>query len=201
MSSIPKTMVRRSRWRWLGHGGLGTARLLMAAGLAACGPSVMEAPEAQPWMLGVFSNREPERSSDYGWVTQYHVYDDFELDMRNFNAAGPSSEHRRTWEPRGDNSFVMFPAEDERTSISEYLVRPKEGASLNCGPYQVVTVYGPQASQPGPQPNPETIHRGAVCVYPYDCTRTPDDPDACHGSAYTLEWCDEPPPLCEDPEG
>lgn len=200
MNAIPTTMTRRFRGQRSGDG-LGVIGLLVVVGLSACGPSIDAPPEVQQWMLGVFSNRQPEGSSDYGYVTQYHVYDDFEVDKIDFNSGGQSSIRRRRWEPRGVDSFAMFPAEEERTIISEWLVHPREGASLDCGPYDVVTIYGPTSSQPGPQPNPETIHRGAVCVYAYDCTPTPDDPDACFGFAYTLDWCDEPPPPCEDPDG
>ena len=138
--------------------------------------------------------------SDTDEITQYHLYDDFALDMLYFNGINNQAvgEHRRRWDPRGDDAFAMFPAEDEpgSTSTIEYLVRPKEGASVECGPYEVT-----KFRDSGVAPNPETIHRGAVCARPYECTPPPDDPDACWGLAYTLEWCDEPPPPCEDEAG
>jgi hypothetical protein len=207
MDTIQTTAARRhdggARWRWLRRKGLGAAGLLALSCLSACGPNVTEPPKVQDWMLGVFSNRQPVDQSDTDEITQYHVYDEFALDMLYFNGIrNRVGEYRRRWEPRGDDSFAMFPAEDEgTTAISEYLVRPKEGASLDCGPYEVVTVYGPESSQPGLQLSSDMMHRGAVCARPYDCTPPPDDPDACWGLAYTLEWCDEPPPPCEGPDG
>ena len=208
MDTIPTTAARRhdwgARWRWLGHGRLGAANLLVLLCLGACGPSVSEPPKAQEWMLGVFSNRLPVDESDTNGVTQYHVYDDFKLDMLYFSSRHQVGEYRRVWEPRGDDAFAMFPAEEELDSgiISEYVIRPKEGASVECGPYEVIKFRRPGSSQPGPSSSPETIYRGAVCARAYDCTPPPDQPDACWGLDYTLEWCDEPPPPCEEePDG
>jgi hypothetical protein len=206
MDTIQTTAARRhdggARWRWLRRKGLGAAGLLALSCLSACGPNVTEPPKVQEWMLGAFSHRQPVDHSDTDEVIQYHVYDTLEVSALVVNINGLVSEFHRVWEPRGEDSFAMFPAEEELDShiISEYLVRPEEGASVECGPYEVIKFRGPESSQPGAAPNPETIHRGAVCARPYDCTPPPDDPDACWGLAYTLEWCDEPPPPCEGPD-
>lgn len=195
---------REASWRWFRRWGLTAAGLVALGCLGACGPSTNEPPEIQQWMLGVFSNHLPVDHSDTDEIIQYHVYDDFTVAMIFFNGIrNEVGEYRRRWEPRSDDAFAMFPAEEEPASgiISEYMVRPREGASVGCGPYEVIKFHVPTTSQPGPQPNPQTIHRGAVCARPYDCTPPPDDPDACFGFAYTLEWCDEPPPPCEDADG
>lgn len=204
MNAFPTAATqRRARWRCFRRGALVAADLLVLSCLGACGPSASEPPKVQEWMLGVFSDRQPVGHSDTDAVIQYHVYDTLEVSALVVNVSGPVSEFHRVWEPRGDDAFAMFPAEEELDSdtTAEYLVRPSEGASVDCGPYEVVTVRGPASDDPGPRPNPETIYRGAVCSRPYDCAPPPDDPDACWGLAYTLEWCDEPPPPCEDEPG
>lgn len=171
-----------------------------ATGSGGHPPDVAEPVEVQPWMLGVFSNREPEELTDYPGVQHYYVYDNFEIVTMNVSRGldDPTDVKRRKWEPRSEDSFAMFRGEDELSSVvTEYLVGPKAGHSSKCGPYEVVTIRGPESSNPGPQPNPEIIIRGAVCQRIVPCPEDTDDgTEGCGG--YAMEWCDEPPPPCED---
>lgn len=135
MALIPTTTGRRHEpgalSRWLRRNGSGAVRLVVLSCLVVCGPSIGAPPEVQQWMLGVFSSHQPVNSSDTHVVIQYHVYDTLEVSALVVTVNGPVSDFRRVWEPRGDDAFAMFPSEEEpgTTAVSEYVVRPEEGAS------------------------------------------------------------------------
>jgi hypothetical protein len=167
--------------------------------LGACGPDVDEPPQAQDWMIGLFSSREHGEHGDSSSVLQYHVFDSFELDLVGVRANGPedASVLRRTWEPRGDDAWAMFPNEKDHEIILEWMIQPKDGAPAECGPYEVVTVIGPGGDYPGPQSNPDPLYRGAVCPRSQECPPDAEDPDNCGELGFVYEWCDEPPSPCE----
>ena len=183
---------------------------LMLIGLTACGPNVEEQPTVQEWMLGTFSSREPEAWTENSAVQHYRFLEGMEAERFTSWGCGSEADYvaSRTWEPRTSDSLAMFPQEGEAglMHVLEYIVRPEPGASVACGPYEVIEVRRDGTTAPY-----SPIIRGEVCARDYPPCPHPV-PEDCEGHLWEpTERCgwpcggselvqqDEPPPGCEDP--
>lgn len=155
--------------------------VIIAAGMlaTACGP---KAPEEEEWMIGVFSVGQDSGCTASDKKHQYHVNEDRTFVDLSVGVDGPTDwEQHYRWEPRGENTFAVLPAEgEESVGESREWIITRSGA---CGPYSAREIW-----PSGDAGSDRSLVRGAVCVLRGggNCVD------------YSLYYCDGEPEPCEE---
>lgn len=158
--------------------------------VAACSPSVVS---IQEWMLGAFSTYALG-PVEYNGVAQHIVHEDGTLEYISLNTSGPFDPKHRTWEPTGEDEFVLYSGPDD-DDLPDGLYEWVVTRNGECGPHYSETFRDGMPAGEGP-----AFHPGEFCIVglpPCD----PEDPMPPEGCGFfeivVCEGGQPPPPECE----
>ncbi len=149
--------------------------LLLAVGLSACDAG------SPDWVLGTFSNQP--NAVGLTSIVHYEFREDGTFARTQVRGCGDNPQElyeEHQWR-RVEDSLVVVGIVREGGAVEEWRVRPGETCNL---------VEVEQVSN-GLVRGTLTLERGAVCLY-----ELPPCEINCESCA--TEWCDEPPPPCDD---